>query len=187
MNICKFAIMFVILWVITLRFDSQGQKRNMRYLFFLFLNWNIWGKTETYLVSFCLNSFRDLTLQITFNSRDRSTLNEILSLIGQSCVWQLFLINSDHFYTSERKMKWARRIISRNLTSWQENEKLWCVLKFLETWIIVTSIFQERNGERVNVFSCPYLKLKNSMIYTNTKIRLRCWSQNGTELRTLWL
>ena len=187
MNICKFAIMFVILWVITLRFDSQGQKRNMRYLFFLFLNWNIWGKTETYLVSFCLNSFRDLTLQITFNSRDRSTLNEILSLIGQSCVWQLFLINSDNFYTSERKMKWARRIISRNLTSWQENEKLWCVLKFLETWIIVTSIFQERNGERVNVFSCPYLKLKNSMIYTNTKIRLRCWSQNGTELRTLWL
>ena len=179
--------MFVILWVITLRFDSQGQKRNMRYLFFLFLNWNIWGKTETYLVSFCLNSFRDLTLQITFNSRDRSTLNEILSLIGQSCVWQIFLINSDHFYTSERKMKWARRIISRNLTSWQENEKLWCVLKFLETWIIVTSIFQERNGERVNVFSCPYLKLKNSMIYTNTKIRLRCWSQNGTELRTLWL
>ena len=187
MNTCKFAIMFVILWVITLRFDSQGQKRNMRYLFFLFLNWNIWGKTETYLVSFCLNSFRDLTLQITFNSRDRSTLNEILSLIGQSCVWQIFLINSDHFYTSERKMKWARRIISRNLTSWQENEKLWCVLKFLETWIIVTSIFQERNGERVNVFSCPYLKLKNSMIYTNTKIRLRCWSQNGTELRTLWL
>ena len=155
MNICKFAIMFVILWVITLRFDSQGQKRNMRYLFFLFLNWNIWGKTETYLVSFCLNSFRDLTLQITFNSRDRSTLNEILSLIGQSCVWQIFLINSDHFYTSERKMKWARRIISRNLTSWQENEKLWCVLKFLETWMIVTSIFQERNGERVNVFSCP--------------------------------
>ena len=187
MNICKFAIMFVILWVITLRFDSQGQKRNMRYLFFLFLNWNIWGKTETYLVSFCLNSFRDLTLQITFNSRDRSTLNEILSLIGQSCVWQIFLINFDNFYTSERKMKWARRIISRNLTSWQENEKLWCVLKFLETWIIVTSIFQERNGERVNVFSCPYLKLKNSMIYTNTKIRLRCWSQNGTELRTLWL
>ena len=179
--------MFVILWVITLRFDSQGQKRNMRYLFFLFLNWNIWGKTETYLVSFCLNSFRDLTLQITFNSRDRSTLNEILSLIGQSCVWQIFLINSDHFYTSERKMKWARRIISRNLTSWQENEKLWCMLKFLETWIIVTSIFQERNGERVNVFSCPYLKLKNSMIYTNTKIWLRCWSQNGTELRTLWL
>ena len=179
--------MFVILWVITLRFDSQGQKRNMWYLFFLFLNWNIWGKTETYLVSFCLNSFRDLTLQITFNSRDRSTLNEILSLIGQSCVWQIFLINSDHFYTSERKMKWARRIISRNLTSWQENEKLWCMLKFLETWIIVTSIFQERNGERVNVFSCPYLKLKNSMIYTNTKIRLRCWSQNGTELRTLWL
>mgnify|MGYP006897950175 CR=1 FL=1 len=155
MNTCKFAIMFVILWVITLRFDSQGQKRNMRYLFFLFLNWNIWGKTETYLVSFCLNSFRDLTLQITFNSRDRSTLNEILSLIGQSCVWQIFLINSDHFYTSERKMKWARRIISRNLTSWQENEKLWCVLKFLETWMIVTSIFQERNGERVNVFSCP--------------------------------
>ena len=179
--------MFVILWVITLRFDSQGQKRNMRYLFFLFLNWNIWGKTETYLVSFCLNSFRDLTLQITFNSRDRSTLNEILSLIGQSCVWQIFLINSDHFYTSERKMKWARRIISRNLTSWQENEKLWCMLKFLETWIVVTSIFQERNGERVNVFSCPYLKLKNSMIYTNTKIWLRCWSQNGTELRTLWL
>ena len=179
--------MFVILWVITLRFDSQGQKRNMRYLFFLFLNWNIWGKTETYLVSFCLNSFRDLTLQITFNSRDRSTLNEILSLIGQSCVWQIFLINFDNFYTLERKMKWARRIISRNLTSWQENEKLWCVLKFLETWIIVTSIFQERNGERVNVFSCPYLKLKNSMIYTNTKIRLRCWSQNGTELRTLWL
>ena len=154
---------------------------------FFFLNCNIWGKTETYLVSFCLNSFRDLTLQITFNSRDRSTLNEILSLIGQSCVWQIFLINSDHFYTSERKMKWARRIISRNLTSWQENEKLWCVLKFLETWMIVTSIFQERNGERVNVFSCPYLKLKNSMIYTNTKIRLRCWSQNGTELRTLWL
>ena len=155
MNICKFAIMFVILWVITLRFDSQGQKRNMRYLFFLFLNWNIWGKTETYLVSFCLNSFRDLTLQITFNSRDRSTLNEILSLIGQSCVWQIFLINFDNFYTSERKMKWARRIISRNLTSWQENEKLWCVLKFLETWMIVTSIFQERNGERVKVFSCP--------------------------------
>ena len=155
MNTCKFAIMFVILWVITLRFDSQGQKRNMRYLFFLFLNWNIWGKTETYLVSFCLNSFRDLTLQITFNSRDRSTLNEILSLNGQSYVWQIFSINSDHFYTSERKMKWARRIISRNLTSWQENEKLWCVLKFLETWMIVTSIFQERNGERVNVFSCP--------------------------------
>ena len=60
---------------------------------FFFLNCNIWGKTETYLVSFCLNSFRDLTLQITFNSRDRSTLNEILSLIGQSCVWQIFLIN----------------------------------------------------------------------------------------------
>ena len=122
---------------------------------FFFLNWNIWGKTETYLVSFCLNSFRDLTLQITFNSRDRSTLNEILSLIGQSCFWQIFLINFDNFYTSERKMKWARRIICRNLTSWQENEKLRCVLKFLETWMIVTSIFQERNGERVNVFSCP--------------------------------
>ena len=122
---------------------------------FFFLNCNIWGKTETYLVSFCLNSFRDLTLQITFTSRDRSTLNEILSLIGQSCVWQIFLINFDNFYTSKRKMKWARRIISRNLTSWQENEKLWCVLKFLETWMIVTSIFQERNGERVNVFSCP--------------------------------
>ena len=153
MNICKFAIMFVILWVITLRFDSQGQKRNMRYLFFL--NCNIWGKTETYLVSFCLNSFRDLTLQITFNSRDGATLNKILSLIGQSCVWQIFLINADNLYTSERKIKRARRIISRNLTSWQENEKLWCVLKFLETWMIVTSIFQERNGERVNVFSCP--------------------------------
>ena len=153
MNICKFAIMFVILWVITLRFDSQGQKRNMRYLFFL--NCNIWGKTETYLVSFCLNSFRDLTLQITFNSRDGATLNKILSLIGQSCDWQIFLINADNLYTSERKIKRARRIISRNLTSWQENEKLWCVLKFLETWMIVTSIFQERNGERVNVFSCP--------------------------------
>ena len=153
MNICKFAIMFVILWVITLRFDSQGQKRNMRYLFFL--NCNIWGKTETYLVSFCLNSFRDLTLQITFNSRDGATLNKILSLIGQSCVWQIFLINADNLYTSERKIKRARRIISRNLTSWQENEKLWCVLKFLETWMIVTSIFQERNSERVNVFSCP--------------------------------
>ena len=154
---------------------------------FFFLNWNIWGKTETYLVSFCLNSFRDLTLQITFNSRDRSTLNEILSLIGQSCVWQIFLINFDNFYTSERKMKWARRIISRNLTSWQENEKLWCVLKFLESWIIVTSIFQERNGGRVNVFSCSCLKLKNSMLYTDKKIPLRHWSQNGTELKTLSL
>ena len=121
---------------------------------FFFFKLEYMGKDRN-IVSFCLNSFRDLTLQITFNSRDRSTLNEILSLIGQSCVWQMFLINFDNFYTSERKMKWARRIISRNLTSGQENEKLWCVLKFLETWMIVTSIFQERNGERVNVFSCP--------------------------------
>ena len=179
--------MFVILWVITLRFDSQGQKKKYAVPFFFFLIGIYRGKTEIYLVSFCLNSFRDLTLQITFNSRDRSTLNEILSLIGQSCVWQIFLINSDHFYTSERKMKWARRIISRNLTSWQENEKLWCVLKFLESWIIVTSIFQERNGGRVNVFSCPCLKLKNSMLYTDEKIPLRHWSQNGTELKTLSL
>ena len=154
---------------------------------FFFLNWNIWGKTETYLVSFCLNSFRDLTLQITFNSRDRATLNKILSLIGQSCVWQIFSINADNLYTSERKIKRARRIISRNLTSWKENEKLWCVLKFLESWIIVTSIFQERNDGRVNVFSCPCLKLKNSMLYTDKKILLRRWSQNGTELKTLSL
>ena len=177
--------MFVILWVITLRFDSQGQKEICGTFFFF--NWNIKGKTEICLVSFCLNSFLDLTLQITFNSRDRATLNKILSLIGQSCVWQIFLINADNLYTSERKIKRARRIISRNLTSWQENEKLWCVLKFLESWIIVTSIFQERNGGRVNVFSCPCLKLTNSMLYTDKKIRLRCWSQNGTELKTLWL
>ena len=165
---------------------SRTKKRNMRYLFFFF-NWNIWGKTEIYLVSFCLNSFRDLTLQITFNSRDGATLNKILSLIGQSCDWQIFLINADNLYTSERKIKRARRIISRNLTSWQENEKLWCVLKFLESWIIVTSIFQERNGGRVNVFSCSCLKLKNSMLYTDKKIPLRHWSQNGTELKTLSL
>ena len=153
MNICKFAIMFVILWVITMRFDSQGQKRNIRYLFFFKLQYM--GKDRNILSLICLNSFRDLTLQITFNSRDGATLNKILSLIGQSCDWQIFLINADNLYTSERKIKRARRIISRNLTSWQENEKLWCVLKFLESWIIVTSIFQERNGERVNVFSCP--------------------------------
>ena len=95
--------MFAILWVITLRFDSQGQKKKYAVPFFY---WNIWGKTETYLVSFCLNSFRDLTLQITFNSRDGSTLNKILSII-----------NADNLYTSERKIKRARRIISRNLTS----------------------------------------------------------------------
>ena len=158
-----------LLWDLILK----DKKRNMRYLFFY---WNIWGKTETYLVSFCLNSFRDLTLQITFNSRDGSTLNKILSII-----------NADNLYTSERKIKRARRIISRNLTSWQENEKLWCVLKFLESWIIVTSIFQERNGGRVNVFSCPCLKLKNSMLYTDKKLLLRRWSQNGTELKTLSL
>ena len=134
-----------------------------------FFYWNIWGKTETYLVSFCLNSFRDLTLQITFNSRDGSTLNKILSII-----------NADNLYTSERKIKRARRIISRNLTSWQENEKLWCVLKFLESWIIVTSIFQERNGGRVNVFSCPCLKLKNSMLYTDKKIL------TATSLKSKW-
>ena len=145
------------------------------------------GEDRIYLVSFCLNSFRDLTLQITFNSRDGATLNKILSLIGQSCDWQIFLINADNLYTSERKIKRARRIISRNLTSWQENEKLWCVLKFLESWIIVTSIFQERNGGRVNVFSCPCLKLKNSMLYTDKKILLRRRSQNGTELKTLSL
>ena len=77
--------MFVILWVITLRFDSQGQKKKYAVPFFFFLIGIYRGKTEIYLVSFCLNSFRDLTLQITFNSRDGATLNKILSLIGQSC------------------------------------------------------------------------------------------------------
>ena len=56
----------------------------MRYLFPLKLEYMEKGRNILSLILF--ESFRDLTVQITYNSRDRSTLNEILSLIGQNCV-----------------------------------------------------------------------------------------------------
>ena len=48
---------------------------------FLLSSWNIWGKTERYQVSLCLNSFRELTLQETLHSRDGSTSKEIFLLL----------------------------------------------------------------------------------------------------------
>ena len=70
---------------------------------FLLSSWNIWGKTETYPVSLCLSSFRDLTLLETFHSRDESTLKEIFSLLVQHFLLKSILIISTHRKANKKK------------------------------------------------------------------------------------